>query len=122
MSLHLDERRLTGITVRDVHVAAQERVHTESAALAAVVRVEDDKDVFDCHHHEKTPDDNREDTEEVLTRGGFGKRRRIHVKGAGSYVAVDDSYGLVGEPEEHASFEDLVPRVSQPFLRRDSVR
>ena len=55
------------------NVSREERVEGESAALAFIIRVQDDEDVFDADHEREGPDDEGESAKEVVIGGVVGK-------------------------------------------------
>ena len=70
--------------------------------------MEDDKNVFDRHHHGKGPDDNGQDPHEVIVRWLRCEGRRINIERAGSNIAVYDADGLICKPYQTFACEDLV--------------
>jgi len=68
--------------------------------LALVVGVQDDENVLQSDHHDQGPDDERQDTDQVVPRWGRAtKDTGEDVKRAGPDIAVNDTNGLVSQEE-----------------------
>ncbi len=78
----VDWMNLRGIDM-ETHVSSKERIAAKSAALAFIIGVQDDADVFDGHHKGKSPYDDGEHLYDLVLRRGFQERGRVHVEGTG---------------------------------------
>jgi len=85
MSLHLNQRGLSGIAIGDVHLglrlsapicktnkahsylAAEQRTRAECSPLAIVIGTKNNKHVLHRHYDEQAPDDYRERPNKLLT-------------------------------------------------------
>lgn len=89
------------------HVAADEGVEGEGAALAAVVRAEDDEDVLEEGDEGERPEDEGEDAVDLLVAGRVldvvtGEGALVDVERRGGHVAVDHPEALVRQQQHGA--------------------
>jgi hypothetical protein len=80
---------------QQTNISRQKRVGTERAALAIIVRPQNDQDVLDRNHQRKAPNDERQRAHEIRTIRRLRKRRRKHIERRGSNIAIDDTDALV---------------------------
>jgi hypothetical protein len=53
--------------------------------------MQDDQNIFDGDHHGESPDDDRQDSHQVLVVWWFSKSRGVYVEWTGPNVTVDDT-------------------------------
>ena len=102
-----DEREALSLLVGPALLLQEQREQREDPALAAIVRPQDEGDVLDADDEDQRPDDEREDTDDVVV----GRRDSVlrlealaeGVERAGPDVAVDDAQRGQGEQREAAS-------------------
>jgi hypothetical protein len=69
--------------------------------------MQDYQNIFDGDHHGERPDDDRQDSNEVLVGWWCWKSRGVHVERTGPNVTVDDTNGLICKPQQISTMEDL---------------
>ena len=69
--------------------------------------MQNDQNIFDGDHHGQRPDDDRQDSNEVLVGWWCWKGRGVHVERTGPNVTVDDTDGLICKPQQISTMEDL---------------
>lgn len=95
------------------YVSGDQGVDGKGTTFTLIVGTQHDQDIFDGNDNGESPDDERQGAEKVVVRGCRAKGTRIDVKRTGSNIAVDDTNGLIGQPEERPAAEDLL---FGPFL------
>jgi hypothetical protein len=76
-------------------IATEEGIGAESATLAVVIGSKNYKYVFDSHHHEKTPKNDRQDSQQVCPGGRGGKCRREDVERTGADIPINNTHRLI---------------------------
>lgn len=88
-TLYLERVRFFRIDIAQVGVARKQGVAREGAALALIVRTQDDEHVFQCYHREERPDDQRQNPDDIILCRCRRERRGEHIEWRCANVAVD---------------------------------